>query len=181
MHRPERNSLESLRDRLGKVPDREIAEQAGVSRTLVVNFRKRLGIPAYQGHRPTAQDAGPRAFRGRPSALDPYLDLLGNVPDAEIARRADVTAENVRTYRRRRGIAAGWQTDARVAAPQPDEGPRPGVAFLVLVDTPTGERSYAVVAADIRDAASQAMQRVRDLHPDAVIRSIQRVAGLLGS
>lgn len=183
-HRSDRNVLEAFRDRLGRVPDREIAEQARVSRTLVVNYRKKLGIAPYQGHRPSAPGAETRTFRGRPSALDPYATLLGKLPDAEIARRAGVTAENVRTYRRRRGISATWQggepSESRTV--EPDPRPEGGeVAFLVLVDTPKGEQSYAIVAHDIREAASQAMQRLPTLHPEAVIRSIQRVAGLLGT
>lgn len=38
---------------LGKVPDQDIADKAGVSRSVIVNYRKRLGIAAYDGHRGT--------------------------------------------------------------------------------------------------------------------------------
>lgn len=180
-HRSDGSILDTLRDRLGKVPDRQIAELAGVSRTLVVNYRKRLGIAPYQGHKPVAGSDVPRTFRGRPSALDPFTDLLGKVPDAEVARRAGVTAENVRTYRQRRSIAATWQdgTEPGARAARPTDGGDGATAFLVHVDTPAGERSYAVVAHDIRDAATQAMARLPSLHKDGVIRGIQRVAGLL--
>ena len=106
---------------LGKVPDQQIAEKAGVSRALVVNYRKRNGLPAYQGYRlggaghvvaeSGVTDEGARGFRGRRSALDPYLHLLGKVADVEIAKLADVTTENVHTYRQRRNIAPEWQSN----------------------------------------------------------------------
>ena len=102
--------LEPYASSLGKVPDHKVAEQAGVSRAIVIAFRKRLGIPAYNGYKfgapgnpapsrgPAPEDA-PRAFRGRRSALDPYTHLLGAVPDQEIASLAGVTPENVQIGR----------------------------------------------------------------------------------
>ncbi|MFZ5475938.1 MAG: hypothetical protein ACOZNI_04110 [Myxococcota bacterium] len=222
--------LEPLRDLLGKVPDQQIADKAGVSRALVVNFRKRLGIPAYEGYkfghekgRESARLAEPRSFRGRRSALDAYLHLLGTVPDADVAKLANVTAENVRTYRHRRNIPAAWKdreseqqtsllpaarpmvearplgahaptSTARTSPAKPTAvaappAPRPaaeahvvtagGTAFLVVVDTEQGPRNYALVAPDIASAAGAAQQRVAVRHPNAAIRSIQRVAELL--
>ncbi len=244
---PDKSVLAAHRNRLGKVPDQKIADQAGVSRTLVVNYRKKLGIPAYQGHKgvvPAAKAVVPplddRPFRGRRSALDPFRQQLGTVPDSEIARLAGVTAENVRTYRQRRLIAPAWQAgdaleeaapvtpspaptvsvasvaarvtppvDApvrakrvRAADPTPVAAPEPltrtenrvlpfaptrpaaesstlGTAFLVLVDTDQGPRSYALLALDIAAAAAEAAARVPMRHPDGTIRAIQRVAELL--
>lgn len=226
---PDKSVLAAHRTHLGKVPDQKIADQAGVSRTLVVNYRKKLGIPAYQGHKgqvaaPPAK-AGPaeeRTFRGRRSALDPYRHQLGTVPDSEIARLAGVTAENVRTYRQRRLISPAWQVaDTAAPAPAPAVGARPapkapvatkaarapapviaappaaaakpaptaaegslgsqGTAFLVLVDTEQGPRSYALLAQDIAEAAAHAAARVPVRHPDGTIRAIQRVAELLSA
>ena len=166
-------TLEPFRNELGKVPDQQIADRAGVSRAAVVNVRKRLGIEAYEGYkfvsgggratapevpvkrgrgRPrkvvvegsvpapkperrkpgrksraekeaaaaalalvpavdaaavanvTASDAA--GFRGRKSALDPYLHLLGKMSDKEISALANVSTENVRAYRMRRSIAS---------------------------------------------------------------------------
>lgn len=244
---PDKSVLAAHRNRLGKEPDQKIADQAGVSRTLVVNYRKKLGIPAYQGHKgavpatkPMAAPLDDRPFRGRRSALDPFRHQLGTVPDAEIARLAGVTAENVRTYRQRRLIAPAWQSgDAPPAppevhavvsapahnapaatrplhpAPAIDREPRhkkprvfeaaplgaaaretdaetlampaavtngdlgAGTAFLVLVDTEQGPRSYALLAPDIAVAAAEAAARVPTRHPDGTIRAIQRVAELL--
>lgn len=135
--------LAPFTSRLGKEPDHIIAAEAGVSRALIIAFRKRLGIPAYEGYKfgqsgnpvstkkpveeaPVA-DKESKSFRGRRSLLDPYADMLGKVPDGEIARLAGVTAENVRTYRSRRGIEAAWQKKAEeaevVAAPAPKAKP----------------------------------------------------------
>lgn len=241
----DKSVLAAYRNRLGKIPDQKVADQAGVSRTLVVNYRKKLGISAYQGHKgnaPTnksvAENASDRPFRGRRSALDPFIGQLGSLPDAEIARLAGVTAENVRTYRQRRNIPPAWQSEetpealpaplamptrtagapkaspqskaspARrpapaqsaallVAAPHAEGEPAPGnglasatsveasspasagTAFLVLVDTEQGPRSYALIAADIGGAATAAAARVTARHPGGVIRSVQRVAELL--
>lgn len=244
----DKSVLAAYRNRLGKIPDQKVADQAGVSRTLVVNYRKKLGISAYQGHKgnaPTsktvAENASDRPFRGRRSALDPYLGQLGSLPDAEIARLAGVTAENVRTYRQRRNIAPAWQSEDALEAspppmalpvrtvavpkapPQAPAGPsnhapkRPsvksvapaaaparadgepsavvelapevpveavastnaGTAFLVLVDTEQGPRSYALIATDIGAAATVAAARIGARHPDGIIRSVQRVAELL--
>ncbi|MDP2309274.1 MAG: hypothetical protein Q8P18_24845 [Pseudomonadota bacterium] len=231
--------LAALRSQLGTIPDQKIADQAGVSRTLVVNYRKKLGIPAYQGHKGTTPAAqavvaplDSRPFRGRRSALDPFLRHLGTVPDAEIARLAGVTTENVRTYRQRRLITPVWHSGASPAPatvappgaaaplrtaraprrgaleaaaagapPSPDPvaaaarpagtAPRRPVivgssanaatAFLVLVDTDQGPRSYALLATDIAAAAAEAATRVPARHPHATIRAIQRVAELLPS
>ncbi|MFN7147706.1 MAG: hypothetical protein ACK4YP_28310, partial [Myxococcota bacterium] len=55
--------------------------------------------------------------------------------------------------------------------------PRPSVtAYVVLVETEQGPRSYALVAGDIAAAAAEASERVAAKHPGASIRSIQRVA-----
>ena len=45
----------------------------------------------------------------RRSKVDPFFDQLGEVPDTEIAKLAGVTPENVRAYRKRRGIPARWR------------------------------------------------------------------------
>lgn len=206
-------------DRLGKEPDHIIAREAGVSRALIIGYRKRLGIPAYEGYKfgqsgnpvstrkPAAAPSGekrPSSFRGRRSALDPYADLLGKVPDGEIARMAGVTPENVRTYRSRRNIPAAWQkgdaapAEAAAAAPAaatkaaapaaPAEdaaviaAPAGGLrtAYLVNVDKAGGQLGYAIVATDFADAARVAVELVGKRHPGAPIKAIQRIAELLG-
>ena len=43
------------------------------------------------------------------SILEDHLDIVGTLPDAEVATRVGVTAENVRAFRNRRKIPAGWR------------------------------------------------------------------------
>jgi len=49
----------------------------------------------------------------RRSKVDPFADQLGEVPDTEIAKLAGVTPENVRAYRKRRGIPAKWRGEGQ--------------------------------------------------------------------
>lgn len=136
------SALKPYIQQLGKVPDQDIADKAGVSRAVTVSFRKKLGIPAYNGHRsrhsiednaatvtvapviaapplsttPAIAENEARSFRGRHSVLDTHAHLVGTLPDAEVARIAGVTPENVRTYRSRRGIKALWRNKDEVKA-----------------------------------------------------------------
>jgi hypothetical protein len=128
-----RDRLAALRDRLGQVSDGEISKLAGVARKTVVEYRKLHEIPAYVppggGGNPrkvvrtrgkvAKVQAEPEASGGRVrvSKLDGFLDIVGQLPDKVVAERAGVTAENVRMYRVRRGIAAQWR---------PEDAPRRG-------------------------------------------------------
>lgn len=232
------DAIAPYRADLGKVADAAIATKAGVSRSVVVNYRKKLGIPAYEGYKFGARDdkaAAPAAakstktsrgapaeapsrrkpgrppkvkpaedtaaapqgkvFRGRKSKLDAFADMLGKVPDSEIARMADVTQENVRTYRMRRGIEGPRPvvTEAPAKAPVADTGdtsskaaaapkasaPSAGLVFSVQIETEKGVRTYAVVAKDIAEAAKTALGRAAAKHGKATIKSLQYVAELL--
>jgi hypothetical protein len=59
----------------------------------------------------------------RRSKVGPFIDQLGEVPDTEIAKLAGVTPENVRAYRKRRGIPAKWRGEG-----QGDAEPAPAPA-----------------------------------------------------
>ena len=48
-------------------------------------------------------------FSGRRSKIDPFAAEVGTVSDKEIAAKAGVSTENVRTWRKRRGIPASWR------------------------------------------------------------------------
>lgn len=162
--------LEGVRAQLGKVADGVLAEQLGIARKTVVEFRKRNGISAYSPRLeekpaaaapkaaaapapqaaprkpgrppkaakaaeaapvvvavaapPPAKEAAPAAARpsvdsitGRASKLDPFRDIIGKLPDREVAERAGMTTENVRMFRQRRGIPAGWREEGKVATP----------------------------------------------------------------
>ena len=199
------HKLDAFRSRLGKEPDHAIARDAGVSRSLVSGFRKKHGIAAYtgykfgQGNRPppthwapaasrtdraharavAAAGASP-AFRGRRSALDAFTPQLGSVPDSEIARHAGVTAENVRTYRVRRGIPAAWPAAGRSRATPPGNsaaGPR--VVFTVAIEAEGVAYTYAITALSISDGVVVAQDLARRRHPGAVVMGLKHVAELL--
>lgn len=177
--------LEPYLHDLGKTPDQDVARRAGVSRAVVIAFRKRLGIAPYEGYKfgapgrsqpPRNGTNGARVFRGRRSALDPYADLLGVVADQDVARMAGVTPENVRTYRQRRGIPT--QVAARTVG-------SPGVAsttaaWYVEVESGGEVFRYAILAPDLATAASSVIQKARARHPGATVRTLQRIAEVLG-
>jgi hypothetical protein len=85
---------------VGKVPDSEVAAQAGVSTRTVASFRNRNGIVGYRGPRTS------RTTRQRSSKIDPFGEMVGTVPDRVVAEQAGVTINAVRNYRVKRGIVA---------------------------------------------------------------------------
>jgi len=87
---------------LGRVPDADIAEKAGVSVRTIASFRARNLIAGYKG--PRRRRSAIRAGRG--SKVDAYMHLLGKVPDRVVAEQAGVSLNAVRAYRTRMGIAA---------------------------------------------------------------------------
>jgi transposase len=95
--------LEPMIDRLGSVPDAEIAKDAGVSVRTVASYRARNNIKGYTGR------SAPTQRRRRKSKIDPYVDLLGKVPDRVVAEKAGVTLNAVRNYRANRGIVSARQ------------------------------------------------------------------------
>lgn len=117
--------LEGVRSLLGRVSDGEVAERLGIARKTVVEFRKRNHIDAFVPPRSRVDSSASASGRGRPEAgavrrasrLDAFANVIGRVPDRDVAGRAGMTPENVRMYRRRRGIAASW----RVEAPAPED------------------------------------------------------------
>jgi hypothetical protein len=115
-------TLAPYEDQLGKVPDHQIAAQAGVSRAAVVNHRKRLGIPAYEGYKFTPQGEGaaprraptkamaktkapdaPRRKPGRPPKVKPVASTDGAPAAPAIGAPAKEKATGrVRAFRGRR-------------------------------------------------------------------------------
>lgn len=113
--------LARFRDRLGTVADQVIADEAGVARTAVGEHRRKLGIAAYAGFRfrpesPPKEDRAERRTR-----IEPYLSLLGTVPDSEIAALADVPTKAVAAFRVGCGIL---EFDGR-SGPDPDRSTPP--------------------------------------------------------
>ena len=170
------SKLDPFMDKVGVLPDREVAEMAGVTSENVRAFRKRRGIPAgWRGEstprapalakpmpkrrRPSSKPAKPRK-----SKLDPFMDQVGVVPDAQVAELAGVSAENVRAFRKRRGIPAGWRGEtagapAAAAKPTPARrrasGPRRGKL------TPYREQIGILTDSQIAKLAGTASQNVR--------------------
>lgn len=111
-----RSRISPFSDKVGQIPDREVAELAGVSTEAVRMYRRRRGIELTVARKAAGETK--RAPSRRKSRLDPFFDQLGQVPDAEIAAQAGVTAENVRAYRSRHGIKAEYRERRRVEAKQ---------------------------------------------------------------
>jgi len=160
-------------DELGKVPDADIAERAGVSVRTVASFRSRHEISGY---------SGPRRSRGgrkpRTSKIDPFRDLLGTVPDRVVAEKAGVSLNAVRNYRVKHGIAAAGR-----GRPKAGTVPPPAASASAPVATPSSAVAWqvsllsgetvAVLAADLVEAAEKA-KRV------GAVAEIRRVGVVVG-
>ncbi len=120
-----KSKVDAVAHLVGKVSDRELAEQIGVTPENVRTWRKRRGIEATwqtdaaaapaEAPKPKPKRKKKRKGKGasrRKSKLDPWFDQLGAVPDRQIAEQAKVTPENVRAYRKRHGIPSTWKIEA---------------------------------------------------------------------
>lgn len=212
---PRKSALDAFGDSVGVLSDKEVAAKAGISTENVRTYRLRRGIPAaWRGESLEALQAKQRRRatkkvktqprrpkrrkmrRRRSSRLDPYLELLGDVSDRDLADRAGVTPENVRAYRVRRGIPARWRgegaTDADFAAvesiPESASPRRPApaaesraqsYAYRVVAEVAGEDREYVVFAADMAEAAARAGEKLLRLHPDALMRELSLVGEAL--
>jgi len=154
--------IEPHRHLLGKVPDPEVAELAGVAQRTIAHYRKMRGIPGYSGPRTTK--AG-----GRKSKIDAYQHLLGVEHDRVVAMKAGVTINAVRNYRTKRGIPAATgrpsaetprsavprSSESNGAAPTPN-GVHLAAAWLGVAGEGEARQQRVVVADSITDAARQA-------------------------
>lgn len=183
---PRPSKLDQYAPDLGRVPDREIAERAGVTPENVRTYRIRRGIPALWRGETAADLAGRMASRGgasapsstryqRRSKILPLRHLLGTVPDREVAEQAGVTPENVRTYRLRRGIPARWRGEQTDGGPfaGADSAAGPRRAYSVIAAVGDGLREYVTFGADITEAARLADARLAELREQTEIREIR--------
>jgi len=176
-------------------------------KTSLARFLERRNAPPPVPTTPAPEPGPPPAAGGastirivRKSKMDAFAHLIGVRPDREVAELAGVTPENVRAWRKRRGIGAEWRGEDTPAAPAPPEpravpvaepGPPPGAppeatavqivtdlrGFLVTADD---EEEFLVVAPDIARAASLAVSRLHGHRPSGRVVSVQYVAEMLG-
>lgn len=155
--RKRRSRVDAFAELVGQVPDRVVAERAGVTIGAVRNWRVARGIPAAgrlalppePGEVAEALAAPPAEAkparmpkrRGRRSRIDPWASEVGTVPDRVIAEKAGVSVNAVANYRKVRGIpgfgtaaaasaapAASGATAAPAPASSPPAAPAPGLA-----------------------------------------------------
>jgi transcriptional regulator with XRE-family HTH domain len=146
--------VEAYAHLVGKVPDREVAEKAGVTTGAVRNWRVSRGIPALGRWPEASGDLPPepgeaqakpkkaarkakKVDRRRVSRIDPFADEVGQVPDGVIAKKAGVTPGAVANWRRSRGIP-GYRRGAASA--------EASVAPVATVDTGSLASDAALVA-----------------------------------
>lgn len=157
--------LEKYFNKLGKIPDHEIAQLADVSRTAVVNFRKRQGIPPYEGHKFLPASAAPQATKITPAAVAAAPDRNRGAPAPTPVAVAAPPAS-----------AAAAPNEHRA----PAEGVTPGtLAFSVAVDVGSVPHTYVVAASDIVEAARLAVGLVALRHGNGTVKGVQRVGELL--
>ena len=144
-------------DMLGQVPDSEIAAMAGVKVSSVAAYRRRHGIPTFDSPATATPEpvteGSPSARRkaGRRSKLDPYADLLGTVPDREVAAKAGVSTSAVAVYRRRWGLPAFKKTSAT-----PDVAPAPAKKKAASASAaPAPAKKKKVASAPVAPAPAQ--------------------------
>ncbi|MCB9665554.1 MAG: hypothetical protein H6732_15695 [Alphaproteobacteria bacterium] len=120
--------------------------------------------------------------RLRPGSKDmqvaAYADLLGRVPDAEVARRAGVSIRTIASFRARHAIPgyAGPRRPATRRASAPRAAPEPGdVAWRVVLRGDEGDTSGVVVATDLAQAAARAEAAGR-----GEVVSLERIGPVLG-
>jgi transposase len=156
--------LQAHADLLGQVPDAEIARRAGVSMRTVAAYRARHGVKGYSGPRRRGADRKPRKSR-----IDEFADLVGTVPDREVAEQAGVSINTVRNWRVKRGVEPRGRSGGAAApsaapalriappatslVPAAPEAPPAGASAWKVV---AGSTVRVVVAASIVEAASRA-------------------------
>lgn len=210
-----KSKIKPFHDQVGNMLDADVAAMAGVTPQAVLNYRRKHNIPlagsskaapkaAKQpaAKKPAAKKStatGAKVPGRRRSKLDPYLDLLGNVPDGEIAEKAGVSTQNVRAFRRRHKIemvstpatakAAAQPAAAKPAAAKatplakPTRAAVPATATSALmgfaVDVEGDTQDYLVVASSITEAAAKAMAAINVRSPGARISMISLIGPAL--
>lgn len=94
-----RERLGEYFDRLGEVPDVEIAKAVGCTASTVARYRQLVGkAPSHKSHARSEQEARIAARLGE------HFDQLGKAPDVEIAKATNLSRERIRQFRKLLGI-----------------------------------------------------------------------------
>ena len=186
----------------GIVPDLTIAYLSGRKVGSVAAYRQGLGIqPA------PPRDDGAKPPRYRKSKLGPHLHLLGKMADTDVAIAAGVTEGNVANFRRRHRIPSARRVTAMIAArsqeaeaasdeaapvateavtpaePAPEAPPSAAKvqrwAFMATIEADGEELEYAVLGADLAEAAASATRELMTTRPSAVLITMKRFAEVL--
>lgn len=221
------SKLDAYLDIVGHRPDREVADLCGVTPENVRMYRLRRSIPAFwrgEGEAPAAaakapvvaEAPAPNATAARTTAvsaapaapapvnkvdraLAPYLDLVGKVPDAEIAQKAGISRSAVSAYRQARGIVAAGRGGAAAAAPAAAapkavvaaalvakaaapaaKAAAPGGSVFRIVAKRDGEKAvFGVTAADAVEAVRAAHARLTAQDAGWVIHGLRYVGASL--
>jgi hypothetical protein len=125
------SKLDEFRNQIGRLSDEEIARMAGCSVANVYMYRRRHNITGASTSEATESSASVETItapvvetapakvsnaaetvapvkrgrgRQRGSILDRHLDIVGKLPDAEVARKVGCTPTNVSVYRKKNNI-----------------------------------------------------------------------------
>jgi hypothetical protein len=156
------------------VPDADVAKRAGVSVRTIASFRSRHDISGYRGPR-----RKPASSKRKKSKIDPYVNLLGQVPDRVVAEKASVSLNAVRNYRVKRGIRASGRrgrplgSTHKVIPEQFGNGGRH--AWRVVAGNAGDVVEGIVIAADLKEASANAIDGLEG----AVVTRIEWVGALL--
>jgi transcriptional regulator with XRE-family HTH domain len=204
-----RSSIDAYAHLLGVRSDADVARLAGVTASGVFQYRATRGIPGYKrgsveteqrvptASAPDAQPAHALAF-AKPSPLRDHEELLGTLPDSEVARRLGMSAMAVSSYRRRKRIPAFGQATAPApggaAAPAPVQaaGPVPAAvaepavarargasarsvahAYVAVVRRGDSQQSYALIGPVIADASARASRAAGDGEVISLVRHLE--------
>ena len=160
--------------KLGQVPDAEVADLAGVSIRTIASFRARHEIAGYTGPRRPSSSG-----RRKRSKIDPFIHLLGQVPDRIVAEKANVSLNAVRNYRVKKGIKASGKRgrpaarDAVAFEARFEQGAKH--AWRVVAGAEGKVVEGIVVATDLNEASKFALKGL----DGGVVTRIEWVGALL--
>ncbi|MFN7147507.1 MAG: hypothetical protein ACK4YP_27315, partial [Myxococcota bacterium] len=153
---------------IGKVPDAEIAEKAGISRSAVSAYRQRHGIKASgRGGRPPGS--------GRAAARPPVV--AAPAAAARAAAPASAPAPSAPAPSAPSAPAAVAAAAPRAASATRGDGK--SFVYRVVASRPGDKRVFGVIAANAVEAAREAFERLTGRDDAWVIQSIRLLGDAL--